>query len=50
MLGCENKFKHIGKFKERVIEKAIDEINENTDLLVYHDCIKTGKKDNSSSI
>lgn len=44
MLGCEDKFKQIGQFKERVIEKAISEINDNTDLFVLHDYIKTGRK------
>lgn len=44
MLGCENKFKQIGQLKERVIEKAVQEINDNTDLLVYVNYIKTGRK------
>ena len=44
ILGCENKFKQIGQFKEMVIEKAISEINDNTDLFVSHDYIKTGRK------
>ena len=44
MLGCEDKYKQIGQFKEKVIEKAISEINDNTDLLVYIDYIKTGRK------
>ena len=44
MLGCENKYKQIKEFKEKVIEKAISEINDNTDLFVYLDYIKTGRK------
>lgn len=44
MLGCENKFKQIGHFKEKVIEKAINDINDNTDLFVYCDYIKTGRR------
>lgn len=44
MLGCEEKYKQIKDFKEKVIEKAISEIDNNTDLLVYHDYIKTGRK------
>lgn len=44
MLGCEDKYKQIGQFKEKVIEKAISEINDNTDLFVSLDYIKTGRK------
>lgn len=44
ILGCEDKYKQIGQFKEKVIEKAISEINDNTDLFVYLDYIKTGRK------
>lgn len=44
MLGCEDKYKQIKEFKEKVIEKAISEINDNTDLFVSLDYIKTGRK------
>lgn len=44
MLGCEDKYKQIGQFKEKVIEKAASEINDHTDLFVSLDYIKTGRK------
>lgn len=44
MLGCEEKYKQIKEFKHRVIEKAISEVNEHTDLLVYYEYIKTGRR------
>lgn len=44
MMACENKYKQIKEFKEKVIEKAVQEINNNTDLLVHTNYIKTGRK------
>lgn len=44
MLNCENKYKQIKEFKEKVIEKAVQEINSNTDLFVNTKYIKTGRK------
>lgn len=44
MLGCEEKYKQIKEFKEKVIEKAVNEINSHTDVLVCHEYIKTGRK------
>lgn len=44
MLNCENKYKQIKEFKEKVIEKAVQEINNNTDLFVSTKYIKTGRK------
>ena len=44
MLACEDKFKQIGQFKEKVIDRAVREINDHTDILVCHEYIKTGRK------
>lgn len=43
MLGCEKEYKQIGQFKEKVIDKALKEICENTDLEVSVEYIKTGR-------
>lgn len=40
---CENKFKQIGQFKEKVIERAIKEINEKSDIRVSVKYNKTGR-------
>lgn len=40
---CENKFNQIGQLKEKVIERAIKEINEKTDIRVSVEYIKTGR-------
>lgn len=44
ILNCEKKYKQIKEFKEKVIEKATQEINNNTDLFVITEYIKTGRK------
>lgn len=44
VLNCESKYKQIKEFKEKVIEKAIQEINNNSDLFVSTEYIKTGRK------
>ena len=44
MMACENKYKQIKELKEKVIEKAVQEINNNTDLQVHTDYMKTGRK------
>lgn len=44
MLGCEGNYKRISDFKKFVIEKAIDEIDKNTDYWVDVEYIKTGRK------
>jgi len=44
ILCCEKKNTRISDFKRKVIEKAVDEINNNTDYIVYVDYIKTGRK------
>ena len=44
ILNCENKYKQIKEFKEKVIEKAVQEINNNTDLFVIAEYVKTGRK------
>lgn len=44
MLGCEKTNKKISDLKRKVIEKAVEEINKNTDYLVEVEYIKTGKK------
>lgn len=44
MLNCEDKFHKISQLKEKVIEKAVQEINNNTDLFVNTKYIKTGRK------
>ena len=44
MLNCEKTFKQFGQFKEKVIEKGINEINKHTDFEVEVKYIKTGRK------
>lgn len=44
ILNCENKYKQIKEFKEKVIEKATQEINNNTDLFIITEYIKTGRR------
>lgn len=44
MLGCENTNQKMSHFKARVIEKAVEEINKNTDYLIDIEYIKTGRK------
>lgn len=41
--SCENKFERISQFKEKVIETAVREINEKTDLRVIVTYKKTGR-------
>lgn len=44
MLGCEKTNKKISDLKRKVVEKAVEEINKNTDYLVEVEYIKTGRK------
>lgn len=44
MLGCEEKHKQIKDLKKYVIEKGIDEINKYTDIYVFVDYIKKGRR------
>lgn len=41
---CEKSYSHIGHFKSRVIEPAIQEINEKTDILVDYEYETEGRK------
>lgn len=42
--GCEGKFERISQFKAKVIELAVQDINQNTDIWVEVEYIKTGKR------
>ncbi len=40
---CEKKYSQIGEFKKNVIEVAVREINEKSDIMVYVDYLKRGR-------
>lgn len=44
ILDCENKFKQIGQFKIKVLEVAVKEINQYTDMQVSYEYIKESRK------
>lgn len=41
--GCENKLKQIGQFKERVLDKAIEEIRRNCMVSISYTNVKRGR-------
>jgi plasmid replication initiation protein len=41
--GCQGKYKKVSQFKEKVIEVAIREINQKSDMYIYPEYLKTGK-------
>ena len=40
---CENKFKQIGQFKEKVLDIAIRDVNEYSEFKCTYECRKTGR-------
>lgn len=43
VLDCENKFKQISQFKQKLLDISIKEINKYTDMQVKYECIKTSR-------
>lgn len=43
VLDCEDKFKQIGQFKQKLLDISVKEINKYTDIQVQYECIKTSR-------
>ena len=42
-LGCENNFERFSNFREKVLDKSVDEINSKTIWRVSYSCVKKGR-------
>ncbi len=43
ILDCENKFKQISQFKQKILNIAVKEINKCTNIQIAYECIKTSR-------